>query len=85
MPKLKCFTGNLDGQHRGMVITTSKKKVAEVTGSTLHDINADWDEESMCDVHALFDSDVLYTQPSNMPMGSEGLWVLGRCELKTRS
>lgn len=40
--KLKCFVGNFDGRYQGLVVATSKKRAAEVVGTSLYDFNQHW-------------------------------------------
>ena len=74
-PKLKMWTGNLDGRRRGRVIAPSKQRASEIVGSSLTDFNRHWREEQPID--ETLASEVLYTRPFD----SRGPWVAGRCAL----
>ena len=73
-PKLKMWTGNLDGRRQGLVIAPSKQRASEVVGSGLTDFNRHWREQS---IDAALAAEVLYTRP----IDSRGPWFAGRCAL----
>ncbi|MBE3110413.1 MAG: hypothetical protein IMZ46_07845 [Acidobacteria bacterium] len=77
-PKLKMWTGNLDGRRQGLVIASSKKRASEVVGwnvgSGLTDFNRYWREQP---IDESLDPEVLYTRPFD----SRGPWFAGRCAL----
>ena len=73
-PKLKMWTGNLDGRRQGLVIAPSKQRARAVVGCGLIDFNRYWREQAIDEALA---SEVLYTRPFD----SRGPWVAGRCAL----
>jgi len=42
--KMKYFYGNLDGLRRGLIYTTSQKRVAEIAGTSLYDVRRYWSD-----------------------------------------
>ena len=73
-PKLKMWTGNLDGRRQGLVIASSKQRASEVVGSGLTDFNRHWREQP---IDGSLDPEMLYTRPFD----SRGPWFPGRCPL----
>ena len=62
--RLKCFTGNLDGMRRGLVITRSKKRAAKIAGTSLYDFNNHWTvRQDLPDL----ESETLYVRPYDGP------------------
>jgi hypothetical protein len=77
MSKLKCYTGNLDGLRRGLIVTTSKTKAAQIAGCRSYRyFNDYWSEVEIRNAEGL-ESDTLYTQPYNV---YDKLWIKGRCD-----
>lgn len=79
-PRLKCWTGNLDGSRTGLVCATSKKRAAKAAGTSLHDFNNDWFEEPGNILPAAAEPETLFTRP----YGSNVEWTRGRCDVPSR-
>ena len=76
--KLKMWTGNYDGERRGLVITTSKTKAAKLAHASVHHFSEYWNE---CDIIEGLLPDTIYTQPYDI---HTNVWMVGRCETKGR-
>lgn len=59
---LKCFVGNLNGNYQGLVCASSKKKAAEVAGTSLYDFNKFWHRAISVKIGE-FKPDTLYIKP----------------------
>jgi hypothetical protein len=42
---VKCWIGNLNGKHEGLVVARSQKEAAKVVGTSLHDFRDFWSEQ----------------------------------------
>lgn len=76
---VKCYAGNLDGQREGLIVTTSKKRAAEIARTSLHSFNQYWSQQPFPDQQIT--PHTLYTRPF-MSRGNPPPWVAGRCEVK---
>lgn len=80
---LKCYTGNLDGMRRGLVIARSQKEASEIIGTSLYGFrnffcrqeDGKWPDQTI-------KPRTLYTKPINEYIQTP--WIEGRCEIKRR-
>ena len=77
-PKLKMWTGNLDGRRKGLVIARTKQRAIEVVGTGIADFNRHWREQP---IDESLNPEVLYTRPYADGIRGAKTWVRGRCAL----
>jgi len=83
--RIKCFHGNYDGRHEGMVFATNQKEAARTVGGSLSDFRNFWtavawpDGRAICpicgDKHA-FQTGVLYLRDDQFKIGSSPQWYI---------
>lgn len=81
-PKLKMWTGNLDGSREGLVIAANKRRAREVVGTGRTDFDTYWRETP---IDASLDPEVLYTRPIDHGIRGAAPWYRGRCPLTKES
>ena len=75
-PKLKMWTGNLDGTRQGLVIATSKAKARAIIGTSSNDFDGHWTLQPAIDTS--LEPEVLYTRRfANRDASTP--WQRGRC------
>lgn len=76
---MKCYTGNLDGLRRGLIIASNQKEAAAGVGCSVYSFREFWSTTRTLPEQEI-KPNTLYTQPFD----SSGPWIEGRCEIKKR-
>lgn len=70
--RLKCYTGNLDGSRKGLVIARNQTEAARIAGTSLYDFRNHWRAVERSPLESAKPG-FLYTRPYD-----GGEWQLGR-------
>lgn len=79
--KLKCWTGNLDGQRNALVIASSQAKAAKVLGISTKSLRDYFGLRG--DVPTGYEVETMYTQDNREFGPHHDTWTKGRCEIKS--
>ena len=80
--KLKCWTGNHDGDRYALIIATSQQRAAKALGVSIPMFTKYFTLKEP--VPALLKTEVLYTKPIPDTYGERHPWVEGRCKIERR-
>lgn len=75
---MKWFMGNHDGKRNGLVVASSQKKVAEVAGTTVYDVQRFWHVQHGDPPPGLKEN-TLYTRWNGLHLPKDEGWVEGYC------